>query len=320
MRSCGRLLLAAAFCWLLLGAERGRADTPGESGRIERLLRQLDADRFLDRQDAQRQLLELGDAALPQLLLVPPGVSRERELRQKAIALAIQRRFLNEGFSQLAAERDERIDLDRAMWLVARIVDPTIAWEPLDRQLSSLADQVQARLGAGADASRVEPERVVAAMRQVLFVDFGLAGAQATYDHPHSSSLKHVLQSRRGLPILLSHVMISVGERLGVPLVGLQVPGRYMVKYDGSRAPEGVPRRDLIIDPFGGGQVLSPDELQRLLPGISPERLAASPRRDSVVRMLRNLAADYLQMGDEDQANEVLRYQRIMESGPADQP
>lgn len=320
MRVCGRLLLAAAICCFLVGEDRGRADGLAEPDRIERLLRQLDADRFRDRQDAQRQLLELGDAALPQLLLVPPGISRERELRQKAIALAIQRRFLNDGFGQLAAQQDERIDLDRAMWLVARIVDPTIAWEPLDRQLSSLADQVQARLGTDVDATRAEPERVVAAMRQVLFVDFGLAGAQATYDHPHSSSLKHVLDSRRGLPILLSHVMISVGERLGVPLVGLQVPGRYMVKYDGSRAPAGFARRDLVIDPFGGGQVLSVVELQRLLPGIRPERLAASPRRDSVVRMLRNLSADYLQAGDEDQANEVLRYQRIMESGPGDQP
>lgn len=320
MRLCGRLLPAAAVCWLLVGGAWAGADAPAEPDRIERLLRQLDADRFRDRQDAQRQLLELGDAALPQLLRVPPSISRERELRQKAIALTIQRRFLNEGFSHLAAEQDERIDLDRAMWLVARIVDPTIAWEPLDRQLSSLADQVQVRLGAEVDATRAEPERVVAAMRQVLFVDFGLAGAQATYDHPHSSSLKHVLDSRRGLPILLSHVMISVGERLGVPLVGLQVPGRYMVKYDGSRAPEGVARRDLVIDPFGGGQVLSAVELQRLLPGIRPESLTASPRRDSVVRMLRNLSADYLQAGDEDQANEVLRYQRIMESGPADQP
>jgi len=143
----------------------------------------------------------------------------------------------------------------------------------------------------------------------VIFVEEGFTGNHTDYDNPLNSSLAYVLEQKKGLPILLSHVVVSVGARLEVPLVGLQVPGRYMLKYDGARAPPGRPGENLVIDAYGGGKVLTLDELKELIPGFDAElHLLPSSRRATIARMLRNLSNDLQQAGRHSEARDVDRY------------
>ena len=285
--------------------------------RIGRLVRLLDADRFATRQAAHTRLVAMGESALMHLLPVPEVGSLERRRRQQAVIDTIQRIILDRAFRELAAANDDDLDMDQAMWLLARIINPTARRKPLMDQLDALAARVRRKLGQQIRPRDAPPREVVEAMRQVLFVDYGLTGAVANYDHPDNSSLERVLARRRGLPILLSHIMISVADRLEVPLVGLSIPGRYMVKYDGRRAPAGSPQDDIIVDPFGDGVVLTAEQLAQRIPGFDPQRHAvASPKRDTIVRMLRNLASDYTAVQNASQAAEVERYLAIVASGP----
>ena len=48
-----------------------------------------------------------------------------------------------------------------------------------------------------------------------------------------------MIARRKGLPILLSEIAVAVARRLELPVVGLGIPGRYMIKYEGRRAPAG---------------------------------------------------------------------------------
>ena len=81
-----------------------------------------------------------------------------------------------------------------------------------------------------------------------------------------------------------------------------------MIKYDGSRAPEGHPRDDIIIAPFGDWQKLSAEEVDELVPGFDPESdLGPGSRREIVIRMLRNLASDYEAVGQADKATRTLK-------------
>jgi regulator of sirC expression with transglutaminase-like and TPR domain len=284
--------------------------------RVRRLASLLDDDRFATRQAAHVELLELGESALPHLLPIPRTASLERRERQRVLVAAIHGKFLEQQFLELAAtEVDADLDLDRAMWLIARIVDPTVQQARLNAQLDQLAQRVRRKLGEATPPASAPPRQLLEAFRRALFVDFRLSGSVANYDHPDNSSLDRVLKRRVGLPILLSHVMISVAERLDVPLVGLPIPGRYMVKYDGQRAPPGFSREDIVIDAFGQGEIVSLQQLRQRIAGFDPDRhLQASSRRATVARMLRNLVSDFAAVGAIDQANRTQRYLNIMEA------
>ena len=86
-----------------------------------------------------------------------------------------------------------------------------------------------------------------------------------------------------------------------------------MVKYDGSQAPAGTPQQDILLDPFGGGKVLTWEQLQKMIPGTDRESaLEASTRRETVVRMLRNLEADYRETGNLEAADRTAGSKRSL--------
>jgi regulator of sirC expression with transglutaminase-like and TPR domain len=142
-------------------------------------------------------------------------------------------------------------------------------------------------------------------MHQVLFVDYGFQGAVDNYDHPDNSSLLVVLKKRKGLPIILSHVMVSVAQRIDAPIVGIGVAGRYMVKYDGSQTPDGFAKRDIVINPFEKGRVMSEADLLREWHNSDT---APADARQTLVRMLRNLHSDCIHVGDTQRAQRVATY------------
>lgn len=125
---------------------------------------------------------------------------------------------------------------------------------------------------------------VVAAVRTA-----GFTGNRATYYDPANSYLDRVLERRIGIPITLSIVAISVGRRVGVPIVGIGMPSHFLIG-----SPDGL----RFADPFNGIDHLDPAACGRLFehviaPGVrfDPAYLQPADPVDIVRRMLNNLIA-----------------------------
>src|SRR2546429_5781689 len=93
-----------------------------------------------------------------------------------------------------------------------------------------MADKV-----AAAQQQRVRPadspvERV-GKLNTVLFETFGFRGAREDYYDPRNSFFNDVLDRRIGIPITLSAVYMEVSRRLNFPIVGVGMPGHFIVKY-----------------------------------------------------------------------------------------
>lgn len=317
MRSVGRFI-AAALIVTACGASSLSADEKTDKiERVRRLIGQLDDDRFSRRAEATAALLEIGEAALP--LLQQAARSKSREVRyraQRIVYFMVTARIRKELAELGRVENDEQIDVERGMWLIARIVDPLVRQQDLDGQLDRLATRVRQRLqqkfGKDVDPKRVSPTAAVAALGQVLFIEASFSGNEKDYDNPINSSLHSVLKTRQGLPILLSHVVIAVARRLEIPIVGLGLSGRYMCMYDGSQAPDG--RADnIVIDPFGAGRILSQQELSEVIPAIGPNSsLSPDGNRSALLRMLVNLANDYDAIGDGRMAAQVHEFRALL--------
>lgn len=287
-------------------------------GRYGELIEQLGAPQFARREQATRELLDAGDAAYEQLLAASDHASLEVRSRAGAILRSTQLRVLTKSFHELARRPDAQIDVEYGMWLIARIYNPKVERAALKKPLDDLAERVRRRVGPETDLSRMPPDRVFETLRLVLYEEQRFGPNDADYTNPENSSLEFVLAKRRGLPIMMSHVMIGVAERLGWPLVGVPLPGRYIVRYDGARAPNGEAKDDLYFDAYTGKQ-LAFEDIQRMFGVIDRDSLAERPEpRQILVRMMNNLENHLLIRGRHAQAETVAVCRSILEGDEED--
>jgi len=104
-----------------------------------------------------------------------------------------------------------------------------------------------------------------------------------------------VLDRGLGIPITLAVVYMEVARRVGFPLVGVGMPGHFLLKHYASDG------KETLIDCFNRGDVVSQHDCQLRLDEIysgelamRPEFLHAISRRQILTRMLNNLKTVYL--------------------------
>ncbi len=142
--------------------------------------------------------------------------------------------------------------------------------------LDALGDELAAVLAHVGDGT---PEAEAAACAALLGERHGFTGDRERYDTPDNSMLDQVLARRRGLPILLSVVYVEVARRARVPLVGIGLPGHFVVAHAGVRPP-------LLLDPFERGA--------RIDDAVHPALLRPWGATEIVMRMLNNLVGSYV--------------------------
>src|SRR5690242_20398657 len=185
---------------------------------------------------------------------------------------------------------DERIDLLRAALTVARTEYPSLDVDSYVGRVDALAEHVGRRVRDVGDTAQT-----IYALNTVLFQEEGLRGNRDDYYDPRNSFLNDVLDRKLGIPITLALIYMEVARRIGFPLFGVGMPGHFLLKhYD----PEG---RQVLIDAFNGGHILSAKDCQRRLNEIyagqltfQPEFLMSVSRRQMLTRILNNLKTIYL--------------------------
>ena len=192
----------------------------------------------------------------------------------------------------IAQYPEEEIDLDWAALVLAATEYPKLDIAQETAALDSLAAGAARRLGDGRD-----PLSCVNTLSEYLFDEVGFHGNEDEYYDPRNSYLNEVLARRLGIPITLSLVYIEAGRRLGVPLLGVGMPGRFMVRH---RDVE-----DLFVDPFHGGILLTEEECADRVRQVTQAEVAWDRRylapignREFIARMVRNLKGAYLDRQD----------------------
>jgi len=203
------------------------------------------------------------------------------------------------AFHDLLRGPDATVDLARAALAVARIEYPELDER---RELARL-DALAARVGAG---RRSEARATLERLRRFLFDEEGFRGNADEYYDPRNSCLNDVLDRKLGIPITLSVLTMEVGRRVGLDIVGVGLPGHFIVSAT-------IDSRPVLLDPFHGGVVLTPSSAADVAARavgrpvkIEEAHWAPCPRRQIVVRMLRNLKTIYARRSDWDRALGVI--------------
>ena len=160
-------------------------------------------------------------------------------------------------------------------------------------RLDELAESVGEAAGAAEDAYRR-----LACLEYVLFKQQGFKGNAENYYDPENSFFNRVVDRKTGIPITLSVLYMEVARRVGLEVRGVGFPGHFLVKTvcDGE---------EVFVDPFHGGSILSPADLQGLLDKmyggrleVQPEFLSAVSSGQIVQRMLNNIKLIYANRQD----------------------
>ena len=185
-------------------------------------------------------------------------------------------------FARLVARPEPEIDLAVGALIIAGHGRPAIDEEAALGQLDAIAERVRIRLDAGDPT-----QTLVNRLHDVLYRELGFRGPTAAeYGDPSNSHFDEVIGRRVGLPISLAIVELEVAARLGLSLVGIGLPGHFVVG-----GPDG-----LLIDPADGGRSLTPDDCQALIRRAVGDgvlfhvgMLRPAGRREILARVLRNL-------------------------------
>lgn len=194
-------------------------------------------------------------------------------------------------FARLVAQPDADIDLAVGALAIAADGRPDVDSDATLAIIDGLAERVRLRLDVGDSQTHVLDR-----LHDVLYREAGFRGPTAAEFHdPANSLLDAVCRRRIGLPISLAIVELEVAWRIGLPLVGIGLPGHFIVGGPGG----------VLIDPAGEGRRLTPDDCQALIrrsvgDGVlfHAGMLRPAGRRDILVRVLRNLRTAHLAARD----------------------
>jgi regulator of sirC expression with transglutaminase-like and TPR domain len=207
-------------------------------------------------------------------------------------------------FAETVGRAAPAVPLDEVVLLIAAHAYPGLDTSQQRQRLDLLADRC--------------PEATVEGLRAHLFVDLGFAGNVGDYYDPRNSFLNDVLDRRTGIPITLAVLAMEVGRRLGVPLVGVGMPGHFLLRHRDDPA--------LFVDPFAGGRLLDRQGCEMAYHQAHGEHVRFEPRFlepvDShaiVARMLANLRATFSARGDRRALSWTLRLRTLVPGIPIEE-
>jgi regulator of sirC expression with transglutaminase-like and TPR domain len=229
---------------------------------------------------------------------------RARDLERQAAQLrrlagAVHQKRVLDELSRVTQGKEQDIDLLRAGLLIAKLDNDEVDVDAYVKEVERMAKEAAVGLPKDADE-----KAKLEGLNKYLFRQRGFHGSRHDYYHRSNSYLNEVIDDREGLPITLSVLYLELARRLGLNVVGVGMPGHFVVQYVPAK---GEPQ---LIDVFEGGVALSREDADKKVRAITgrplrDEQLAATGKRAIVVRMLQNLLG--LAENDRD-AEGVLRY------------
>ena len=198
-----------------------------------------------------------------------------------------------ERLIHIGALEDEAIDLAEAALAISAADRPHVQVDPYRRHLEKLVQEVSSY--AGSLPGNLGLDGRIEALSHVISKRYGYCCDPDTYEELDAANLLRVIDSRRGLPVVLGILYIHVCRAPDWDMVGIDFPSRFLVRfeYQGERR---------ILDPAARLAVLSPADLRALLKVVSgndaeltPADYAPMSNRAILYRMQNNVKIRLLQ-------------------------
>ncbi|WP_425616779.1 transglutaminase family protein [Anatilimnocola sp. NA78] len=209
-------------------------------------------------------------------------------------------------FADQMADLNTTDGLLRAAIAVSLHALDDIAPERVEQAVLKLADKIRSQCRSD------NPNALLAHLHDVFFEEERFVGNLDNYYVALNSYVPVVLNTRRGLPIILALLYKAVGEKVGLHIEGVNSPAHFLARV---RTDEGW----LLIDPFYGGQALTTEEAFRRIEQVAGRKiprdenyLAPATHSQWLGRILANLQALFAKEGRHDDLAAMTELQHVL--------
>lgn len=199
----------------------------------------------------------------------------------------------------------DRKQLEGALFTLCKFGNPTLRIREYRKKLDDLTAQI------GSDiAYTPSVNEKMQIMLQYVFRDLRFRGDSSDYHDTDNAYLNRVIDRRKGLPIMLSCVVMFIARRLELPFYGVNMPIHFMLMYQ-------THNQEILIDPFDGGTIVTYNQCCYFLKknGIEPkpEHLEKADEADILIRCIRNLIHSYAKLKDERRVKDLRKLLNMAE-------
>lgn len=259
---------------------------------IESLIYLLDDPDPTVQSGVKNRFKELGEHAVPlldQFRSESVKDSEKKSINEVLYYITIESLF--EDFSELIEFGiKSRADLEDALLLLARFGNPTLRTGEYRRKLDALSAQISSKVAN--TPSVTEKMQIIL---HFVFRELRFRGDADKYHNLDNAYLDRVIDRRKGLPIMLSMIVVFIAQRLGLPFYGVNMPIHFMLLYE-------THNQQILIDPFDGGTIVTYNQCFYFLKknGIDPrpEHLQKADYREVLLRTIRNLINSYSKVNE----------------------
>ncbi len=199
-------------------------------------------------------------------------------------------------------------DLLEGVLLVNRYQYPDLDEEKMRDQLNALRNSIWLEINPNLTALEL-----IRVFNHMLFEVHGFMGNTTNYHAPQNSWLNHLLESKKGNPLMLSILYLWLAQQLDVPVYGINLPEHFVLAYMQDQeepAPDAKSRQVLFyINPFSKGTVFSRKEIDAFIKQLKlpydPAYYEPCTNADMVRRLIRNLMLSFDKLGYKEKSEEL---------------
>lgn len=266
----------------------------------ENLIKLLDDNDEFVYQHVKNKLLEIGNAALPALMM---SLTNDNPLLNERIKNIIDEIYFSEvdvKFKNLSG-RKENI-LEEAVFLMANYGYPELDMNKYKNELDNMSEKLNVsieKMKTNTLIPQDDPLHIINIINNFLFYQQGFKGNTENFYEPENTFFNDVMERKKGIPISLSILYLLICKRLKLPTYGVNLPAHFIIKYVDDKD-------EFYIDPYNNGIVISKSEAVKFLSriGLTKEDfdsisfLKIADDKDIIRRSLNNLVNIYTRSGD----------------------
>jgi len=257
----------------------------------------------------KEKLLAMGDPVIPALEDAWESHDFGMLFQNRIEELIHDIQFRNVYDSLLKWKKGGATDLLAAAIQVARFQYPDLEEEKIHAFIERVQQDTWLELNN--NLTGIEKIRV---LNHLFFEVHGVVGNTQDYHSPSNSYLNTVVETRRGNPISLAILYMTIAQALNLPVYGVNLPKHFILAYmDEDPFSIGMGDRSksvlFYINPFGNGTMFGKQDIEKFLGQLNlknqPSFFEPCSNIAIVRRVINNLIYSYQKLKEENKVKEL---------------
>ena len=204
----------------------------------------------------------------------------------------------------------------KGAYYLSKFQFPESDFKKLDEKIDEIIDDIWVEINSNLTA--LEKVKV---LNYVIYEIHKFSRNSSNFYSPQNSFINQVMETRKGNPISLAIIYLSVAYKLNLPIYGVNLPKNFILAYkDEFRHYDSENEIDDIIfyiNPYNKGAVLGKKEIDYFInqQQLTPEKSYYIPcsNTDIVVRLINNLILSYKRLGFNDKIERLKELLKVLQ-------